>query len=116
MKKATRLHRHVKRRADVALSRQVVNFVWLHFDKNRNQAVDIEDIAIVHVKLQGSRSSICATCVIFLIQTVHEKMLDATLIEGGCVALDAVNFVSLRNGISNVAVRENRSKFKSCGR
>jgi hypothetical protein len=95
------LHRHVKGRANVALSSQVVYFVWLHFDKNRNQAVNIKHIAIVHVKLQG-RHGFCGACVMFLIQTVHEQMLDATLVESGCMALDAVNFVALRD-IRNAA-------------
>ena len=90
----------------MALSRQVVYFVWLHFDKNGNQAVDIKDIAIVHVQPQW-RQSVSAACVNFLIQALHEQMLDATLVESGCMTLDAVNFVTLRKYISDVGIKEN---------
>ena len=43
----------------------------------------------------------------FLIQALHEQMLDATLVESGCMTLDAVNFVALRKYISDVGIKEN---------
>ena len=79
----------------MALSRQVVYFVRPHFKKNGDQAINIEHVAVMHVKLQRG-GSVPAARLNFLIQTVHKKVLDAALIESGCVALDAVNFVALR--------------------
>jgi hypothetical protein len=32
-------------------------------------------------------------------------MLDATLVESRCVALDAVNFIALRNNMSHIRIR-----------
>ena len=59
----------------------------------------------MHVKLQR-RQSVPLAGVDFLIQAVHEQMLDAALVESGCVPLDAVNFITLANEITNCDIRE----------
>ena len=92
----------------MALRGQVVDFVRSHFKEYRDQAVNIKDISIVHMKLQRSYNVCttgCCTRVHFLIQAMHKQMLDATLVESRCVALDAVNFIALRNNMSHIRIR-----------
>jgi RNase P/RNase MRP subunit p29 len=87
--------RHVERRADVALSGQVVDFIRPNFEKNRDQAVYIKDVAVVHMELQRG-GCIALAGVKFLVKAVHEQMLYAALVERRRVALDAVHFITLK--------------------
>ena len=59
----------------MALSGQVIDFIRSNFKEHRDQAVDIKDVAIVHMKLQGSynfRAAASSTSVDFLIQAMHK--------------------------------------------
>ncbi len=89
----------------MALSGQVVYFIGPNLQKHRDQAIHVKDIAVVHMKLQR-RHRVPLAGVHFLIQAVHKQMLDAALIESGCVPLDAVDFVTLANEIKNCVIRE----------
>jgi hypothetical protein len=75
--------RFLERNGNVALGREIVDFVWLHLANNPNQARRIREIAVV--KPEGR---------IGLVR-IEIEMINAVRIEEGGSALDAVDLVSL---------------------
>ncbi len=72
----------LERHLYVALRRQVVDLVRLHFLDNPDQVGGIRHVPVVQVHFHT------------LLMRVLVQVVDTVCIEGGCAALDAVDLVS----------------------